>query len=192
MAGGGPDAPRPLAPNRGAQKHTRRDTGAHLPGCAGIARRAAGWGLGPREWGRGAGRREVSESQAAPQPLPPPPPGPGPGPGRRAGELHAGWVVLCGAAGRLRLPSDLRATAVRAECFVFAAAPLTAAITLTPPRNPRGAERLSKSVASENRTPGLCGELCAGRRHPPRAWCQAGQGKAGWTLGEQLPANMTQ
>lgn len=45
--------------------------------------------------------------------------------------------------------------AVRAERFVFAAALLTAAITLAPPRNPRGAERWANQWLQGNRTPGL-------------------------------------
>lgn len=113
MAGGGPNA---LRPRRGAREHTRRDTGAHTPGCAGLAV--------PRGLGTGVGRQGTSGLRA-----------PGAGPGRtgpRAGELCSGRVMLCGAAWRLRLPSDLGAAAVRVERFVFAAAPLTAAITLAP------------------------------------------------------------
>lgn len=49
MAGGGPDAPR-----QDALKHTRRDTGAHLLGWAGIARREAGWGAGAEGLGPGS------------------------------------------------------------------------------------------------------------------------------------------
>lgn len=44
MAGGGPDAPHPLTAD--AREYTRQDTGAHLQGCAGIARGAIGEGFG--------------------------------------------------------------------------------------------------------------------------------------------------
>lgn len=54
MASGGPDAPHPLAPRHGERKHTRRDTGAHLLGWAGIARREAGWGVGAEGLGPGS------------------------------------------------------------------------------------------------------------------------------------------
>lgn len=59
------------------------------------------------------------------------------------------------AAGRPRLPSNFRATAVRAERFIFVAAALTAAITLAPPHNPRGAEHRANQWLRENLTPGL-------------------------------------
>lgn len=105
-----------------------------------------------------------------------------PGPGRWAGELHAVRVVLCGRR-EAPAPPDLRATAVRAERLVFAAALLTAAITLSPPRNPRGAERRGKSVASGESDSGALRRAVRGKTAPaPR--CQAGKGKAGWTLGE--------
>lgn len=82
MAGGGPDAPHPLAPGRDAREHTRQDTGAHLQGCAGIARGATGegfgsgaqGGLGPEggagraKWDRGWGK--VNESLTAHRPSP--------------------------------------------------------------------------------------------------------------------------
>lgn len=111
-----PRAPAP-APRR-AGTHTPGH-GAHTPGCAGLAGREV-----PRALGTGVGRQGSSGLRA-----------PGAGPGRtgpREGELRSGSVMLCGAAWRLRLPSDLGAAAVRVERFVFAAAPLTAAITLAP------------------------------------------------------------
>lgn len=116
MAGGGPNAPRPCAPAV-ARGNTHAGTRART------RRAVLGWrspgGLGTR-----VGRQGTSGLRA-----------PGAGPGRtgpRAGELCSGRVMLCGAAWRLRLPSDLGAAAVRVERFVFAAAPLTAAITLAP------------------------------------------------------------
>lgn len=100
--------------------------------------------------------------------------------GRRATRCPGGALR---AAGRLRLPSDLRATAVSAERLVFAAAPLTAAITLAPPRNPRGAERRGKSVASGESDSRALRRAVRGKT-APAPQCQAGKGKAGWTLGE--------
>lgn len=117
MAGGGPDAPRPCTP-AAARGNTHAGTRARTRRA--VLRWRGGRSLGV--WG--LGRQGRSGLRA-----------PGAGPGRtgpRAGELCSGSVMLCGAAWRLRLPSDLRAAAVRVERFVFAAAPLTAAITLAP------------------------------------------------------------
>lgn len=82
-----------------------------------------------REGGEGRVGRERSETSE---------PGAARPPARRAVNRAGG--ALRGA-GRLGLPSDLHAAAVCAERFVFAAAPLTAAITLAPRCNLRGAER---------------------------------------------------
>lgn len=109
-----------------------------------------------------------------------------PGSGR---EPSAGRVLRGGAARRLRRP-DLHAAAARVERLVSAAAALRAAITLRPPRNPRGAERRTNQRLGGDQTPELGSELERGRTAPSPG-CLARQRKTGWALGGQLPTSVT-
>lgn len=85
-------------------------------------------------------------------------------------------------------PSDLGAAAVSVERFVFAAAPLTAAITRAGhvTREALNAEQISGFGRI-----GLQSLRRAGAREDStRPGCPAGEGKAGWT-GRQLSASVT-
>lgn len=91
-----------------------------------------------------------------------------------AGELARWCSAGCG---EPPAPLDLRAAVVRAERFVFAAAPLTAAITLAPRRNPRGAERWANQWLLEKQTPGLAASLALEDGARPWVPGQRGEGR---------------
>lgn len=157
MADGGPK-PRTPWPFAGARGNTHAGTQARTcQTVLGLLGEQCAEGWGPERGGCREGRVELGRSEVSE------PASPGarehgaarpPGPSRRqASCAPARWCSAgCGEA---LAPLDLLAAAVRAERFVFAAAPLTAAITLQPQRNPRGAERWANQWLLEKQTPGL-------------------------------------
>lgn len=180
MAGGGPTPGTPGLTPRRAGTHAAGGTGAHLPGWAGIAGGAAR-GLGPGGGGEdrvGLGRRAGSESV----------PGCGPpGPGRgRAGERCPGQVVLCGpeAAAPSRSPRRQR------RRFVPSISSLR---LLRSPQPSPWRRRVTREVLSAGQIGGFWKIGLQGLRRAalgktaPALGCQAGEGKAGRTLGEIAP-----
>lgn len=177
MAGGGLDAPHPLAATRG---NVHAETPAHTcrQGCAGIARGATGEGFGSGAGGDlgpegGAGRaewdwgwEEVSESPTAHRPSP--------GAGQGGDALRA--------AGRLWLPYDLRARR-------FAQSVSSLRLLFSPQPSP-SRRRVTREALSAGQINGLGGIGHQGLRRAargktaPAPGCPAGEGKADWTLRE--------